>query len=171
MEILQPKIDNGTVALVAKVNEDNWETSWQNVVGSSIQGVDAVLTTEDEITQNIADKIKQQNSRNSVVVSGQDPIPDAFKRIADGTQLVTVWGDTAELAATATYIGVGLVSGEHKVDEFVLPASSTRVAPYEFVLSPVAISKDNVSVLVDNGIISATELCAGVSNDRPPACQ
>jgi D-xylose transport system substrate-binding protein len=105
-------------------------------------------------------------------VSGQDGDHAALNRIALGTQTVSVWKDARELGKNAAEIASQLADGKKTGDiagakDFTTPGGNTVKSLF---LTPVAITKDNLNVVIDAGWITKETLCQGVPAGSAPAC-
>jgi D-xylose transport system substrate-binding protein len=108
-----------------------------------------------------------------VPVSGQDGDHAALNRIALGTQTVSVWKDARELGKNAAEIASQLADGKKMTDiagvkDFTTPGGNTVKSLF---LTPVAITKDNLNVVIDAGWISKAEACQGVKAGTVAACK
>lgn len=105
-----------------------------------------------------------------IPVSGQDGDHAALNRIAKGTQTVSVWKDSRELGKAAAEIAVAMAKGTEMegvegAQKWTSPKGTEMNAVF---LEPIAITKDNLSVVVDAGWIGKDALCQGVSNGPAP---
>ena len=105
-------------------------------------------------------------------VSGQDGDHAALNRIALGTQTVSVWKDARELGKNAAEIAAQLADGKTMADipnavDFTTPGGNTVKSVF---LTPVAITKDNLNVVIDAGWIGKDVACAGVAAGSVAAC-
>jgi D-xylose transport system substrate-binding protein len=107
-----------------------------------------------------------------VPVSGQDGDHAALNRIALGTQTVSVWKDARELGKNAAEIASELADGKKMSDiphvqDFKTPGGNTVKSVF---LTPVAITKDNLNVVIDAGWIKKDEVCTGVKPGSVAVC-
>ncbi|RVG55288.1 D-xylose ABC transporter substrate-binding protein, partial [Sinorhizobium meliloti] len=109
-----------------------------------------------------------QGLAGSVPVSGQDADKAALNRVALGTQTVSVWKDSRELGKKAAEIAVALAGGK-TMDEVegvqTFNGGPKGVAMKSVFLAPLAITKDNLNVVIDAGWISKEEACQGAKSD------
>jgi len=107
-----------------------------------------------------------------VPVSGQDGDPGALNRVALGTQTVSVWKDARSLGKAAGEAAVALATGTKLADlagtaPFTSPGGNTLTSE---ILAPTPITKDNLQVAVDAGVITQDALCQGVTAGSVAAC-
>ena len=98
-------------------------------------------------------------------VSGQDGDHAAINRIALGTQTVDVWKDSRDLGQVAAQAALDLAAGKKMTDipgvkPFTGGAKGVKVNG--ILLTPLAVTKDNLNVIVDKGWITKEQVCAGV---------
>jgi D-xylose transport system substrate-binding protein len=113
-----------------------------------------------------------QGLAGTVPVSGQDGDHAALNRIALGTQTVSVWKDARELGKNAAEIASQLADGKKMGDiagakDFTTPGGNTVKSLF---LTPIAITKDNLNVVIDAGWIKKDEVCAGVAAGSVKVC-
>jgi D-xylose transport system substrate-binding protein len=113
-----------------------------------------------------------------VPVTGQDGDDPALNRVALGTQLVSVWKDAFGLGETAGFAAVQLAQGVALEDVKAPDNLADHVAPesidaqpfvtpggievWSIILKPVAITRDNLNLVVDLGWVTQDIVCAGV---------
>ena len=135
--------------------------------------VDAVLAENDGMAGGVVAALAAQGLAGTVPVSGQDGDHAALNRIALGTQTVSVWKDARELGKQAATIAVELAKGTalDKVEGATLFSGGPKKVPMQSVfLKPVAISKDNLNVVIDAGWITKAEVCQGVPAGKVAVC-
>ena len=113
-----------------------------------------------------------QGLAGSVPVSGQDGDHAALNRIALGTQTVSVFKDARDLGKNAAEIAAQLADGKKTSDianvtDFTTPGGNSVKSVF---LTPVAITKDNLNVVIDAGWVSKDVVCQGVKAGSVKAC-
>src|SRR5690606_15098145 len=107
-----------------------------------------------------------QGLPGTVPVSGQDGDHAALNRIALGTQTVSVWKDARELGKKAAEVALELAGGK-ALNEVtgVVPFSGgpKGVEMNAFFIAPVAVTQDNLNVVIDAGWVSKDVVCQGVA--------
>ena len=114
-----------------------------------------------------------QGLAGSVPVSGQDGDHAAINRIALGTQTVSVWKDSRDLGRVAGLAALDLAAGKKLTDiEGVKPFSggAKHVTVSGILLNPLAVTKENLNVIVEKGWITKAEVCAGVKAGSVAFC-
>jgi D-xylose transport system substrate-binding protein len=134
--------------------------------------IDAVLSENDGMAGGVVAALEAQGLAGEVPVSGQDGDQAALNRVALGTQTVSVWKDARELGTTAGEAAIALCDNPD-------PATVDGTAPFttpgdieltSILLDPIAITKDNLDVVVDAGWIDQDTLCEGVTAGSVAAC-
>ncbi|MFN4126427.1 D-xylose ABC transporter substrate-binding protein [Pannonibacter indicus] len=173
-EVLQPAIDAGKVKIVGEAYTDGWlpanaQRNMEQILTANDNKVDAVVASNDGTAGGAVAALAAQGMEG-IPVSGQDGDHAALNRIAKGTQTVSVWKDSRELGKTAAEIAVALAKGAdlgsiEGAAKWTSPAGTEMTARF---LTPIAITKDNLNVVVDAGWISKDALCQGVSGGPAP---
>jgi D-xylose transport system substrate-binding protein len=145
MEVLKEAIDSGKIKNVGEAYTDGW------LPANAQKNMEQFLTAND----------------NNV-----DAVVAALNRIALGTQTVSVWKDARELGKNAAEIAAQLADGKAMTDianvqDFTTPGGSTVKSVF---LTPIAITKDNLNVVIDAGWITKDAVCTGVAAGSVAAC-
>ena len=178
-EIIDPLIEAGDIAVVGEQFTDGWlpanaQRNMEQILTSTDDGVDAVLAANDGTAGGVVAALRGAGLEGQVPVSGQDGDIAALNRIARGTQTVTAWKDARALGRTAAEVAQAIVRGE---DPAALPGAVSwdrgpkGVAQTAIVLAPVTVTRENLQVVLDADWISKEDLCAGVTQDLPAACE
>lgn len=134
--------------------------------------IDAVLSENDGMAGGVVAALDAQGLAGQVPVSGQDGDLAALNRVALGTQAVSVWKDARELGTAAGEAAVQLAGGAAIGDvtgvvQFDSPGGNSMTS---ILLTPIAITQDNLDLVVDAGWISVEELCVDVPAGSVAAC-
>jgi D-xylose transport system substrate-binding protein len=113
----------------------------------------------------------------TVPVSGQDGDAAALNRIALGTQTVDVWKDARMLGDGAGQIAAELAKGTtlDKITTDKYGNSAIFKSPggnslNSILLTPQAITKDNLQIVLDAGWIDKATLCKDVAAGAVKGC-
>ncbi|RWD64079.1 MAG: D-xylose ABC transporter substrate-binding protein [Mesorhizobium sp.] len=177
MEVLKEAIDGGKVKNVGEAYTDGWlpanaQKNMEQFLTANDNKVDAVVAANDGTAGGVVAALTAQGLAGTVPVSGQDGDHAALNRIALGTQTVSVWKDARELGKNAAEIASALADGKKMTDiagvkDFTTPGGNTVKSLF---LTPVAITKDNLNVVIDAGWIKKDEVCAGVAAGSVAVC-
>ncbi|MEA2537639.1 MAG: D-xylose transport system substrate-binding protein [Chloroflexota bacterium] len=185
-----PKLGDtsGPIKVVFEKNTDNWDTTnaknnMEQALNQSNNKIDAVLSENDSMATGVVQALSAVGLK--VPVSGQDGDTAALNRVALGTQAVSVWKNAFALGATAGSVAAQLCGGTKLTDvkapsdlppaaapaslnatAFTTPAGNTVQS---IILTPTAITKDNIKDTVDAGWVTKDAVCAGVPAGSLPA--
>jgi D-xylose transport system substrate-binding protein len=177
MEVLKPLIDKGDIKIVAKQNIENWkpdvaQSTMEQILTQQANKVDAVLAMNDGTAGGVAAALASQGLLG-IPLSGQDGETAALNRIAKGQQTVTVWKNSRLLGETAAKAAIELAGG--KAPTGIAGAVTTKTESGKdqpaLLLTPVAITRDNLQAVVDAKWIAKDALCQGVSQNPPAPCK
>lgn len=177
-EVLKEGIDSGKIKNVGEAYTDGWkpenaQKNMEQFLTANDNKVDAVVAANDGTAGGAIAALSAQGLAGSVPVSGQDADHAALNRIALGTQTVSVWKDSRELGKRATEIALLLAGGKTMAE--VPGVTDFKDGPKgvdmkSVFLTPVAITKDNLNVIIDSGWISKDTVCQGVKAGSVPVC-
>src|SRR5918994_7183147 len=178
MEVLKEAIDSGKIKNVGEAYTDGWlpanaQKNMEQFLTANDNKIDAVVASNDGTAGGAIAALSAQGLAGSVPVSGQDGDHAALNRIALGTQTVTVFKDARELGRNAAEIAVQLAGGK-KLSEIQgakpwnLGAKKQNMTA--LFLTPVAITKDNLDVVIKAGWVSKEVVCQGVKAGTVKAC-
>jgi D-xylose transport system substrate-binding protein len=178
-EVLKPAMEAGKIKNVGESYTDGWkpdnaQKNMEQILTKNNNKVDAVVAENDGMAGGVVAALAAQGMAGSVPVSGQDGDHAAINRIALGTQTVSIWKDARDLGKTAGDAAVELAGGKKMtaiamVKPFTGGAKGVKVNG--ILLTPLAVTKDNLNVIVDKGWITKAEVCAGVKPEMTPYCK
>lgn len=158
MDVLQPKIDDGTLKVVsgqtkiAQTATEGWlAENAQNRMDTLLTGsysgdtvIDGVLSPNDTLARAILTSA-QQAGKDVPVVTGQDSEVESVKSIMDGIQYSTINKDTALLVEqTIKMIGQLQKGEEVDVNDTDQYDNGSKVVP-SYLLDPVIVTKENAA--------------------------
>ncbi len=178
MEVLKAGIDRGDVKNVGEAYTDKWlpaiaQQNMEQILTKTGNKVDAVVASNDGTAGGAVAALAAQGLAGTVPVSGQDGDKAALNRIALGTQTVSVWKDARELGRRAAEIAMDLAGGRKMTD--IAGATTFDGGPKKqkmtsLFLTPVAITKDNLDLVVDAGWVTKDVVCQGVKPGSVKVC-
>jgi D-xylose transport system substrate-binding protein len=178
-EVLGPAMAAGKIKNVGESYTDGWkpdnaQKNMEQILTKNNNKVDAVVAENDGMAGGVVAALTAQGMAGVVPVSGQDGDHAAINRIALGTQTVSIWKDARDLGRTSAEAAVALVKGKK-------PSEIAMVKPFSggpkhmtisgILLTPLAVTKDNLNVIVDKGWITKDEVCAGVKAGSVAFCK
>ena len=178
MEVLKPAIDAGKIKNVGEAYTDGWlpanaQRNMEQFLTKNNNKVDAVVASNDGTAGGAIAALDAQGLAGSVPVSGQDADKAALNRVALGTQTVSVFKDARELGRNAAEIALELANGK-KLNE-IKGSMSWNLGPKKqnmtaIFLKPVAITKDNLDVVINAGWVTKDVVCQGVKPGSVKVC-
>ncbi len=177
-EVLKPAMDAGKIKDVGESYSDGWkpdnaQKNMEQILTKNDNKVDAVVCENDGMAGGVVAALAAQGLAGVVPVSGQDGDHAAINRIALGTQTVSIWKDARDLGKLAGESAVALGEGK-KMTELpdVKPFSggAKHITVNSVLLTPLAVTRDNLDVIVDKGWITKAEVCAGVKPGTAKFC-
>jgi D-xylose transport system substrate-binding protein len=177
------------IKVVFEKNTDNWDTTnaknnMEAALAANNNKMDAVLSENDSMATGVVQALTAVGLK--IPVSGQDGDTAALNRVALGTQAVSVWKNAFALGTTAGNVATQLCAKVALKDIKApagLPAAaapaSLNATPFatpggktvqSIILTPTAITKDNVKDTIDAGWATKDAVCAGVTAGSTPAC-
>jgi D-xylose transport system substrate-binding protein len=176
-QVIADAVAAGDIEIVFEEYTDNWDpavaqTNMEQALTQANNDVQAVLSENDGMAGGVVAALAQQGLDGQVPVSGQDGDQAALNRVALGTQSVSVWKDARELGTAAGQAAVALAQGTaldavEGVQEFESPGGNAMTS---ILLTPIAITQDNLDVVLDADWITEDELCQGVESGTVDAC-
>lgn len=177
MEVLKEAVDAGKIKNVGEAYTDGWlpanaQKNMEQILTTNNNKVDAVVASNDGTAGGAIAALAAQGLAGSVPVSGQDGDQAALNRVALGTQTVSVWKDARELGKAAAEIASQLADGKKmeeipNVVDFTTPGGNVTKSVF---LTPIAVTKDNLNVVIDAGWVTKDVVCAGVQAGSVAAC-
>lgn len=173
MEVIQPLIDKGDITIVAKQNIENWkpdvaQATMEQILTQQNNKVDAVLAMNDGTSTGVAAALAAQGLLG-IPLSGQDGDKVVLNRIAKGQQTVTIWKNSQDLGAAAAKAAIELAEGKAVSGATSFKTESGAEQP-ALLLEPIAVTRENLNVVVDANWISKDELCKDVKENPPAPC-
>jgi len=165
------------IKIVGETYTDNWDpskaqTNMEQILTANGNKIDAVLSENDGMAGGVVAALQAQGLAGKVPVSGQDGDAPALNRVALGTQTVDVWKDARQLGKSAGEAAVQLCSNKDikavkNVGSFKSPEGNDMTS---ILLTPQAITKDTLNIVLDAGWITKDALCKDVKAGSVPAC-
>jgi D-xylose transport system substrate-binding protein len=159
--VLQPLIDKGDIKIVGKQWVKDWSPSEamsiiENALTANNNKIDAIVASNDGTAGGAIQALTSQKLGGKVPVSGQDADLAAVKRVIAGTQAMTVYKPLKLIAQEAAKLAVQLVRNEKPAYNSSYENGVKKVNT--LLLKPVALTKANVNVLVDDGFYTKAQI-------------
>lgn len=178
-EVLSNALGAGQIRNIAAAYTDGWkQEAAQANVRAILQKygnkVDAVVASNDGTAGGAVAALSEAGLK-SIPVSGQDCDVAALMRIARGEQTVSVFKDPRKIGDAAGWVAVELAKGR-RLDEIPGTArwsgGSKKIPMTALLLTPVAITAQNLDYILAARMIGKAQLCEGIAQTNlPPACR
>jgi D-xylose transport system substrate-binding protein len=166
-----------TLKNVGETYTDNWDpknaqTEMEQFLTQNNNAIDIAFVENDGMAGGVVAALQAQGLAGKVPVSGQDGDAAALNRVALGTQTVDVWKDARLLGKAAGEAAAQLCASADisKVTGTVQFTSPGKNNMTSILLTPQAITKDTLNVVLDAGWITKDKLCQGVTAGSVAAC-
>jgi D-xylose transport system substrate-binding protein len=168
MNILRPMADRGDIKIVMDQPVEDWrperaERLTRAALIANAGDIQAVLAPNDGIAGGVIQALTLYRLAGKVPVTGQDAEAAAARRILAGTQAMTVFKDTRQLASAAFGAAMNFAAGGSAPVDAQVPNGKMNVPA--LLLEQVAIDRNNIGkVLIDGGYLSR-DAVYGTSGD------
>jgi D-xylose transport system substrate-binding protein len=162
-EVLDPMSQYTQVAEQAVPDWDNQQAAtifeqMYTQAGGNIQGV---LAANDGLANAVISILSRNNVAGTVPVTGQDATVEGLQNILAERQCMTVYKPIADEANALAELAIALINGEEAdTTGTVEDVEGGRDVP-AVLLDPVAVFRDNVSQVIEDGFQSAEDVCTG----------
>jgi D-xylose transport system substrate-binding protein len=170
--ILKPYIEKGRIKILSETSAEDWrpEDSF-NTVEKLLQAgnkIDAIIAANDSLAGAAIEALAEQRLAGKVDVAGHDADLSGCQRVAEGTQLVTVYKPIEKIAQKAAEIAIKMASGE------VAAANSKindgkYIVPY-YMIQPILVTKENLKqTVIQDGFHRLEDVYRNVPKTQWPA--
>jgi D-xylose transport system substrate-binding protein len=125
--------------------------------------IDGVLAANDTLGNAAIQTLIRNGQGGKANVTGQDAAVEGLQNILAGNQCMTVYKPAKSEADALAELAIALIKGEDKPDIVqgeTEDSEGGRKVP-SVLLDPVTITRDNVKQVVDDGQVTAADLCTG----------
>jgi D-xylose transport system substrate-binding protein len=163
--VLKPLYDQGKLKKVADQSVPDWDnqqalTIFEQMLQKNNNKIDGVLAANDGLGNSVISALKARKLPQ-IPVTGQDATLQGIQNIVNGDQCMTVYKAIKKEADAAAKLAIGLAKGEQQTaPDTIKDPESGRDVP-SVLLAPVAITKDNVKDVVNDGFVTKEQLCTG----------
>jgi D-xylose transport system substrate-binding protein len=171
--VLDPLYADGTYKKLGEAVVKGWKV--ENAAPAFTQAltaaggkVDGVVAANDDIANAVITVLKSKGL-NNVPVTGQDAGIAGLQHIIKGEQCMTVFKDVKKEADAASKLAIALIKGQDPssagltLADFQDPKGNRTLKAV--LLTPEAITKDNVKDVITAGALTAAQICQGIESD------
>jgi D-xylose transport system substrate-binding protein len=164
--VLKPLYSSGKATKAADQSVPDWDnqkalTIFEQMLQKSNNKIDGVLAANDGLGNSAISAIKARKLKQ-LPVTGQDATPQGIQNILSGDQCMTVYKAVKKEADAASKLAIALATGKQPEAGLVNGKTNDTARDVPSVLlTPEAITKDNIKVVFDDGFLKPSEVCVG----------
>jgi D-xylose transport system substrate-binding protein len=164
--VLKPLYSSGKATKVADQSVPDWDnqkalTIFEQMLQKANNKIDGVLAANDGLGNSAISALKARKLKQ-IPVTGQDATPQGIQNILSGDQCMTVYKAVKKEADAASKLAIALATGKEPEAGLVNGKTNDTARDVPSVLlTPEAITKDNLKVVFDDGFLKPSEVCVG----------
>ena len=171
---LKPLVDKGDINIVFEEYCENWDptlaaTYTENALTSCNDDIAAILCMSDGMGTGAVQALKQRGLAGKVIMTGLDGESEAYKRIAEGTQSMTLQIDDEAIANMIVDIIVDACNGGDGKDYINGTINNGWGDIPSATIPYIEVTKDNLLEMIDRGFADYDTTFADVPADQRPA--
>ncbi len=161
--ILDPLYADGTYAKGPNQSVPKWDNAQAGTIFeqmlTSNSKIAGVLVANDGMANAVISVLKKNNLQ--LPVTGQDATVQGLQHVLDGDQCMTVYKAVKTEAKAASDLAIALAKGQKPTAPNTVKDTTLNKDVPSVLATPVAIYKDNVKAVVDDGYVTKADLCTG----------
>ncbi|MCF6378205.1 substrate-binding domain-containing protein [Nocardioides KLBMP 9356] len=159
--VLDPMTNYTVVGEQAVPDWDNEQaaTIFQQLYTAADGKVDGVLAANDGLGGAAISILEGNGQAGKVPVTGQDATVEGLQNVLAGTQCMTVYKSATQEAGALAEVAIALANGDEAETTGTTTDSSDNSEVPSILLTPQAITKDNVGDVIDDGGQKAEDVC------------
>ena len=164
--VLKPLYSSGKATKAADQSVPDWDnqkalTIFEQMLAKTNNKIDGVLAANDGLGNSAISALKARKLKQ-LPVTGQDATPQGIQNILSGDQCMTVYKAVKKEADAASKLAIALATGKQPEAGLVNGKTNDTARDVPSVLlTPQAITKDNIKVVFDDGFLKPSEVCVG----------
>jgi len=160
--VMKPKFDSGEWVQVDNQSVPDWDNQkagqiYEQMLTKANGKIDGVLAANDGLG-GAAIAVNKKNNLQ-IPVTGQDATPEGLQNILAGDQCMTVYKAVKDEAKAASDAAIALLKGEKPATTGTVHDDTGGRDVPAVLATPVAIYKDNVKQVIDDGFVKASDVC------------
>ncbi|MGH3833258.1 MAG: sugar ABC transporter substrate-binding protein [Pseudonocardiaceae bacterium] len=166
--VLQPRYDTGAYRLVARASATDSQSAgavFERLLTANGGHVDGVLATNDGMAGAVIAVLRKKGLNGKVRVTGMGATPEALEAILRGDQFMTVFISPAQQATAAATLAGALARNDRAAADNIASMTVTDPIGHRTVravlLPPVFITLNTVKQVIDSGLVTYRDICAG----------
>ncbi|MEC0333157.1 D-xylose ABC transporter substrate-binding protein [Paenibacillus macerans] len=171
MNVLKPLEEKGDIKIVYDQFSKDWKPeealkNMENALTANKNDVQGVVAANDATAGGAIQALTAQGMAGKVPVSGQDADLAAVQRIAEGTQLMTVYKPIKSIATKAAEMAVSAAKGENiSTDKTV---NNGKIDVPSVLLDPIPVDKSSLNTVIEDGFHKLEDVYKNVPKDQWP---
>ncbi len=162
--VLDPKFDDGSFKKAADQSVPDWDnqkalTIFEQMLAKTNNDIQGVLAANDGLGNAAIPALKARKLKQ-LPVTGQDATAQGLQNILAGDQCMTVYKAVKKEADAAAAIAIALAQGKEPTTVNGKTNDGKRDVP-SVLLTPEAITKDNVDVPIKDNYVTYDDVCTG----------
>jgi D-xylose transport system substrate-binding protein len=164
--VLKPLYSSGKATKAADQSVPDWDnqkalTIFEQMLAKTNNKIDGVLAANDGLGNSAISALKARKLKQ-LPVTGQDATPQGIQNILSGDQCMTVYKAVKKEADAASKLAIALATGKQPEAGLVNGKTNDTARDVPSVLlTPQAITKDNIKVVFDDGFLKPSDVCVG----------
>ncbi len=169
--ILNKYIYDKSIKIVDEIWANDWrpEDSFKCVEKALQSGkkIDAILAANDSLAGAAIEALSEQQLAGKVLVAGHDADISGCQRVAEGTQLMTIYKPIDQLAEKAVDVAFGLLKNNYYACNTYISDGENDI-PFAKV-DPIVVTKDNlVDTVISDGFHRLEDVYLNVPRNQWP---
>ncbi|MDB0566349.1 D-xylose ABC transporter substrate-binding protein [Ralstonia solanacearum] len=161
LKVLKPLVDKGDIKIVGQQWTPEWDPSKaqsivENALTANSNNIQGIVASNDGTAGGAIQALAGQKLAGKVPVSGQDADLAGVRRVAEGTQAMTVYKPIKQIAGTAAEMAVELVKGT--APKFNTKLNNGKKDVDTILLTPTLLTKDNLDVVIKDGFYTHQQI-------------
>jgi D-xylose transport system substrate-binding protein len=164
--VLKPKYDAGDYTKGPDQSVPDWDntqagTIFEQMMTSTGGKINGVLAANDGLGNAVIAVLKKNHLNGKIPVTGQDATVQGLQNILAGDQCMTVYKAIKKEADESSKLAIALAKGQHPTTTQTARDTQLNKDVPAVLAIPVAIYKNNIMDVINDGYVSKTDLCTG----------
>ena len=175
LKVLQPAIDRGDIRIVAQDFMTNWRPELalnfaENSLTQNADNIQAFVVSNDGLAGGVISALSKRQLAGKVLVTGQDAEKAALRRIAEGSQTMTVFKPIVPLANAAVDSAIAISKKQPVANAAPFHNDIINKDIQAILLEVITVDKSNLlTTVIAKGYVSYDDVFGNVpESQRPP---
>ncbi|NET26134.1 sugar ABC transporter substrate-binding protein [Okeania sp. SIO1I7] len=157
---------NNKIHFIDRWDSTKAEKKVQELLKKHQNNIQIILVANDGMANKIIGSLGDKKGK--ILITGQDGSPQSARNIVRGYQGITIYKPSKILAEKTVELVVALSNGKITRDIIkndIKTKDGSKIP--SILLTPKPVTKDNISILIEDGIVSKQNLCQGIQGICP----